>query len=233
LPIFYDHHWATQVSICNLDRIPYSHIGSIENIDDSLEWLAARLIPNERILNRFAPHSTDSANKIHKFYDDETTQKAYEIYREDFEFFGYSPNVDQLNTSESVSARTERLSSVYRHESLKLTSLYELLARNKSLAELPFQFLDLAHDIELEGIIIDEDWQVFAQLSLRHSPAHLPAFLTRLSNDKSPKSKVIAAQIALQLYDDVELAHELAQAALCLAPWFPRAKAILQTARSV
>jgi hypothetical protein len=231
-PDYYDHHWATQVSICNITRIPYSHVGSLENIDQTLEWISALLPTNKSSHAAYAPHGTSSSNKLTSFYDDEVASKVYSIYRDDFTSFGYSPDISCLEPIESIGDRTKRVGQSYELRENVLVDLYDQSVRISNVSELPRLFLGFASSPLATELISEHDWQYFAQLALKHSHSDLPAFLPSLLQLSSPKSKVIAASVALKTSNSHVLAKQLAESALAEAPWLQSAHVILKRVNS-
>jgi len=91
----FDHHWATQSSICNFDKVPYIHIGNLESLPDTINWINEHLpFPPISEDARFASHSTGSAKKLSKYYTKSLQDKVYTLYEEDFENFGYSRDIN-------------------------------------------------------------------------------------------------------------------------------------------
>lgn len=231
-PDYYDHHWATQVSICNITRIPYSHIGALERIDQTFEWISALLPMSNASHAAYAPHGTSSSNKIKSFYDNEIARKVYSIYRGDFTNFGYSSDIGCLEPTESIGDRTERVGKLYELRGNALVNLYDQSIRSSNVSKLPRLFLDFASSPLASYLLSEHDWQYFAQLAMKYSSVDLPAFLPNLLQFGSPKSKVIAASAALKMSNNHTLAKQLAESALEEAPWLQSAHAIIKRANS-
>lgn len=99
----FDHHWATQSSICNFDKVPYTHIGNLESLPDSINWINEHLpFPPISEDARFASHSTGSAKKLSNYYTQSIQEKVYSLYEEDFENFGYSENINLAAPTKST-----------------------------------------------------------------------------------------------------------------------------------
>lgn len=225
---FFDHHWATQVSICNLGRIPFKHIGSLEAIHDTIKWIKGHIPITNSHSEIYAPHGTASINKISQYYNDSIAEKVFHIYRKDFATFKYSRDINCLDPIEGSADRTQRLWLQYDEKSNKLLDLYEQSIRHDEISNLSQLFLDLAADPQLANLIKEHDWQFFASLSLKHRSNELPAYLSTLLTFQSPKSQVIAASIALSYLNNMPLAKQLAEKALEQTPCYHRALTLLK-----
>jgi hypothetical protein len=90
-----DRHWRPQVTNLYFSRIRYAFIGRFEEYaGDFARAFAAigvncAVMPALRHLNR----SQGPGGRLRDFYDDELQALVYGRYREDFETFGYGPEV--------------------------------------------------------------------------------------------------------------------------------------------
>ena len=95
-----NRHWRPQVLTIRMDRIKYDFIGRVEKFDEDvgvfLGSLKAELgIDPSSLSHSF--HKTDARSKIRKYFSNPAlVQQVYEIYREDFETFGYSPDIEEV-----------------------------------------------------------------------------------------------------------------------------------------
>lgn len=96
-----DQHWRPQVYQCFFDKIEYDFIGNFENLDEDLISLNRnfrnKLYTKIKTVNE---HATKSGEQIRKYYANEKVRNiVYEIYKKDFETFGYSKDIEQLESS--------------------------------------------------------------------------------------------------------------------------------------
>ena len=85
--------WALTLS----EIIPYDFIGKLENFPNDLEIILDKLGINEPAAKFFfAPHATCSNKKIPLYFDQESINLVLEIYKKDFEIYGYEKSLSDL-----------------------------------------------------------------------------------------------------------------------------------------
>ncbi|MEA3505959.1 MAG: sulfotransferase family protein [Elusimicrobiota bacterium] len=88
--LYENKHLAPQVSLMALPKEEFSFIGKFENIEEDFKKVT------EQVKNLDVRHMkrggtyTGASNKRKKYYDAETADRVYRLYREDFESFNYS-----------------------------------------------------------------------------------------------------------------------------------------------
>ena len=90
-PVQYmDHHWRTQYYATFQEGIEYDFIGRFESIEDDLKNILGKINSNfMKYWGEESRHGTKSQNYIDEYYSDKLEQIVFEIYRKDFEYFGY------------------------------------------------------------------------------------------------------------------------------------------------
>lgn len=84
-------HWATMQSLCLIPVENFDFIGKVETLDKDLRTIFNRISPNfEMEFRSRSEHATNANEKIIEHYTPEITSFVKEIYRKDFEAFGYS-----------------------------------------------------------------------------------------------------------------------------------------------
>ena len=83
-------HWSVQSSILPPQQY-LDYVGHVENLDDHLSEIIAFLFPDIYSFNVVydLSHATKSREKYLEYYTPFLMNKVYEIYKEDFERFGY------------------------------------------------------------------------------------------------------------------------------------------------
>ena len=94
-----DVHWRPFITRCGFCTIPYTVVGRLESIQQDLYYIGgmAGVQFGHYSSN---PSSGGSSNQLAKKYfselDKRTIRQLYEIYKVDFEMFGYHPNSLQI-----------------------------------------------------------------------------------------------------------------------------------------
>lgn len=86
-----DVHWAPQADL--LPPINYlNFIGNVENMQKDVEKLTNLLFPNVQWkgISENRPHSTGAHSKYSSYYNTRLEQTVADLYRKDFDRFGYS-----------------------------------------------------------------------------------------------------------------------------------------------
>ncbi|XP_076356825.1 carbohydrate sulfotransferase 12-like isoform X1 [Tachypleus tridentatus] len=94
-PLKYNKHWKPYHIRCDPCNVWYNFIGKMETIDHDLKYLANKL--NLNVSNTRINSSSKGTSLNYKYFLELTVKELkglYEIYREDFELFGY--NIDQV-----------------------------------------------------------------------------------------------------------------------------------------
>lgn len=89
-----NQHWDTQRSVLVAEKINYTHIhqmeiGFSESIADVLEKLS---IPRDWVLEKLARPTNASGVIADTVLNHELADRVYELYKDDFELFGYDRN---------------------------------------------------------------------------------------------------------------------------------------------
>ena len=86
----YDNHWCVQAGKLKLDLIRYDFIGRFETFQRDFKALLTRLnAPPEVVASAEKVHGETARICLPAAYDRELADVVYELYREDFETFGY------------------------------------------------------------------------------------------------------------------------------------------------
>ena len=86
-----DVHWTPQANL--LPPVSYlNFIGHVENMEKDIEKLINHLFPNVHWagISENRPHSTGAQNKYTSYYNTRLEQTVADLYRKDFNQFGYS-----------------------------------------------------------------------------------------------------------------------------------------------
>lgn len=96
-----ERHYALQHDMILCPFVKYDLIGRVENLQDDLLKMESLLF-KKPLFNREAlvkvnraPMQTNSSSKLRQYYTDEIATKVAERYRLDFEFLGYSTDLDK------------------------------------------------------------------------------------------------------------------------------------------
>lgn len=88
-----DPHWRPQTYCLRTDQISYSFVGKFETFESDMRRvdreMSGVLAPH---FNKVCPHETKAALKIGDYYCEEIEAMVRQIYRSDFDFFGYVDN---------------------------------------------------------------------------------------------------------------------------------------------
>ena len=92
-----DKHWLPFITKCGYCTVPYTVIGRLETMEDDLQYIGQMAgVGLKKVLrNKSSGGSTSSlAREYFRQLDRELVLQLYQLYRVDFEMFGYS--VDQF-----------------------------------------------------------------------------------------------------------------------------------------
>ena len=87
----YDNkHWAPQISLLIFPPEEFDFIGKIENLSQDFEQVISNVpaLEGNEIPGRVGT-TTSASDKLDQYYDKEKYDLIYELYREDFQRFGY------------------------------------------------------------------------------------------------------------------------------------------------
>ena len=91
-----DNHWRQQNQLCHPCYVKYDFVGHYETIVDDAQFVLSRLgvadrvrFPNVDPDNRWKKRTADVAAKILDEIEPEELDRVRELYRSDFELFGY------------------------------------------------------------------------------------------------------------------------------------------------
>ncbi|MEH6542889.1 MAG: sulfotransferase family protein [Porticoccaceae bacterium] len=93
-----DLHWIPLSVILTLNNIEYDFVGRFENFENDLIKVIALVCERNNIstpdnglyVARNSPHRTDASSLISEYMTERSGELIREIYRDDFELFGYS-----------------------------------------------------------------------------------------------------------------------------------------------
>ena len=85
-----DFHWRSQTALVMLAAIEYGFIGHLESFQDDLEHVLRRLGASDELIGTI-PEPVNPTTKMYHAaaYDRELAARVYDMYRDDFENFGY------------------------------------------------------------------------------------------------------------------------------------------------
>lgn len=84
-----DPHWRPQYYQTNQDNFDFDFIGKIENYDSDIRKVSNLIGLDINYLEKVTNHSTDSKEKLNKYFDSESIELVNKIYHRDFYHFGY------------------------------------------------------------------------------------------------------------------------------------------------
>ncbi|MEM8570110.1 MAG: sulfotransferase family protein [Pseudomonadota bacterium] len=88
-----DLHWVGQSYKTMFHFVKYNHIGHFETLPDSIRRVSGRFSVCVPERANSALHATSASTRLAEYYTDALAEKVYTRYREDFEVFGYDPDV--------------------------------------------------------------------------------------------------------------------------------------------
>jgi hypothetical protein len=91
--LYENGHWAPQTALMLIPISAFDFIGKVENFDDDIKGVLSRLgaDDSEAISVRHSSYATQAASRMNDHYDNETRDLIADLYRDDFEVFGYAP----------------------------------------------------------------------------------------------------------------------------------------------
>jgi hypothetical protein len=89
-------HYAPQSFLMQVHYHPYTHIGCVEAMEESLSAIMAAAYGIERkATSDFRRHRTDASSLIAENYSEEIAAKVLNRFRSDFEVFGYDTDINK------------------------------------------------------------------------------------------------------------------------------------------
>lgn len=93
-----DPHIAPQSDVANVGRFPIDHLGHLEALDPTVEFLWQYGVD----LSAYRPHETNASDRLSEFYTDKEFDVVARIFARDFEAFGYSKNPVNLSAGDKI-----------------------------------------------------------------------------------------------------------------------------------
>lgn len=89
--LYKNAHWTTMQSLCLIPVEEFDYIGKVETLDKDLPAIFSKIAP-DFVMNfqSRSEHATNANEKLIKYYTPELVALTKEIYRSDFDAFGYS-----------------------------------------------------------------------------------------------------------------------------------------------
>lgn len=88
-PSSMNSHWRPQYHWLTRGEFPFDFIGRVENIEKDILHVCEKTGLERKFFQKFSPHQTDSAQKRREHYTSELEAIIQQVYKEDFENFGY------------------------------------------------------------------------------------------------------------------------------------------------
>jgi len=146
-----DMHWQQQLQLLRTDIFPYSHVGKVEAMTETLQALEAhlrrqgwqgKLLPTRNNVSLLPPHVNLLSEK--------TAQRIEQIYADDMIAFGYPPSARsrtpcQTDVQEST-AKPDAVTPVV------LRAIREIIARHERIDDLQRLALTLLHSDDRIGL---------------------------------------------------------------------------------
>lgn len=89
--LFSNAHWAPQSALMLIPVEQFDYIGKVENLSADLAFIKQRIRPDiAEPVTSMKANATGAKDKLIEYYSPELIQKVRDLYRQDFEAFGYS-----------------------------------------------------------------------------------------------------------------------------------------------
>lgn len=96
-PRQFDQHWRPQAAHICSSFINYDLFAKLESIDEGMEIVSKKTGVKHISKERGRDHATSANDKVMEFYSESTASIIRDIYKDDFELFGYSLDIDRAS----------------------------------------------------------------------------------------------------------------------------------------
>lgn len=106
--LYDDLHWSPQVDFLVLPIEDYDYIARLETIDTDFQIIAQKLGGQNALgmLDEDPVHRTSATSRRSQFYDEDLYRLVGELYRKDFDAFGYDPMMSNAKNLNDAMAAT-------------------------------------------------------------------------------------------------------------------------------
>jgi hypothetical protein len=89
--LYSNAHWAPQSALMLIPVEQFDYVGKVENLSADLAFIKQRIRPDvAEPVTSMKANATGAKDKLIEYYSPELIQKVRDLYRQDFEAFGYS-----------------------------------------------------------------------------------------------------------------------------------------------
>lgn len=89
--LYSNAHWAPQTALMLYPVEKLDFIGHVENLEEDLATIKRRIRPDlEEAVTSFRGNATGAGSRLRAYYNDRLVSEVIELFRADFETFGYS-----------------------------------------------------------------------------------------------------------------------------------------------
>ena len=90
--LYSNAHWAPQTELMTLPAQHYDLLGKTENLDDSLKTIFSNLNRNHQLDSpiKAKRQTMGASQRLPEYFDQNLADRTYNLYRDDFDTFGYS-----------------------------------------------------------------------------------------------------------------------------------------------
>lgn len=103
LPPEMDRHWVPQTTVVAPAAFRYQMICHQESLDEDLRRVLEAIGADADTILTYSPHRTSAQHKIAEHYSEKTKAIVRSIYADDFAFFGYSEDAENLEPDRTIS----------------------------------------------------------------------------------------------------------------------------------
>ena len=175
-------HYAPQSFLMQVHYHPFSYIGCVEAMEESISAIMAMAYDVKRDAQEdFRPHRTDASSLIGKYYTPEIAAKVFDRFRVDFDVFGYDADLNNAYLPPQNLKSAAQIGS----------RLAESVLRPALRAEMAAEARDYATALDSLGAVTHDEPELDA-LRAR--------LLTKMGRNEEALSKI---QRAVERVDDV------------------------------